>query len=247
MLSEERHAAILKRLKDKRVVTVTELVDLLDTSAATIRRDLSYLHNKGLLQKVHGGAVNIDNDYFTFENDMTTKNSLYRADKEAIAKEAASLITNDEFIYIDAGTTTEAMLPYITAKNCSFVTNGINIATYLSAHQSRVILLGGIVKPTTAAVIGEMTQSMLSHYNFTKGFFGANGISIKAGYSTPDPLEALVKETALKRCRTAFILADASKFEKISPVTFAPLEAATIITTEAPSPAYRNATIIKEV
>ena len=87
---------------------------------------------------------------------------------------------------------------------------------------------------------------MLSVYNFTRGFFGANGISIDSGYSTPDAPEGLVKKTALQRCTHAYILADSSKFNKIYPITFASLPDATILTDRLEDKKYRDYTTILE-
>lgn len=87
MLSEERQSLILERLRTKRAVTVQELVQDLDSSAATIRRDLTELHQKGLLQKVHGGAVSCDVDYFTTEPDMSTKANLLLMKKRRLPKQ----------------------------------------------------------------------------------------------------------------------------------------------------------------
>ena len=180
MLSEERQSLILERLRTKRAVTVQELVQDLDSSAATIRRDLTELHQKGLLQKVHGGAVSCDVDYFTTEPDMSTKANLFTDEKTAIAQAAATLIEEHDFVFIDAGTTTEMMLPFVNAKNVTFVTNGTSHAAALAARYRRVILLGGQVKAVTGAIIGDTALQQLDVFNFTKGFFGTNGVSIKA-------------------------------------------------------------------
>ncbi|SUP44249.1 DeoR/GlpR family DNA-binding transcription regulator [Veillonella criceti] len=246
MLSEERQSLILDRLRTKRAVTVQELVQDLDSSAATIRRDLTELHNKGLLQKVHGGAVSCDVDYFTTEPDMNTKANLFTDEKEAIAREAASLIEDHDFVFIDAGTTTERILPYVKAQNVTFVTNGTSHAAFLAARHGRVILLGGQVKAVTGAIIGDTALQQLDVFNFTKGFFGANGVSVKGGYSTPDPAEAAIKTKAMHHCHHAYVLCDSSKFDKISPITFAPLESATIITTHVKG-AYSSYTEVREV
>lgn len=246
MLSEERQSLILERLRTKRAVTVQELVQDLDSSAATIRRDLTELHQKGLLQKVHGGAVSCDVDYFTTEPDMSTKANLFTDEKTAIAQAAATLIEEHDFVFIDAGTTTEMMLPFVNAKNVTFVTNGTSHAAALAARYRRVILLGGQVKAVTGAIIGDTALQQLDVFNFTKGFFGTNGVSIKGGFSTPDSAEAAIKAKAIHKCHRAYVLCDSSKFDKISSVTFAPLESATIITTKVKG-AYHNYTEIKEV
>ena len=125
MLTEERFHKILSVLNEKKAVTVNELVALLNTSESTIRRDLNALANLGKLNKVHGGAVVIDKNLTTEEKDVKTKHDLNREDKISIAKFSASLIEKGDFVYIDAGTTTEILAEYIEEKEATYVTNGI--------------------------------------------------------------------------------------------------------------------------
>ena len=247
MLSEERYTAILDRLHQNHAVTVQELVDELDASPATIRRDLTVLHNRGLLQKVHGGAVTIDVDFHLSDTEIGVKANIFREEKQKIAMMAASLITNNDFVYIDAGTTTELLLPHLNCPEATIVTNGTAHAAYLASRQYNVILLGGTVKGATAAVVGPIATEQLQRFNFTKGFFGTNGISLQGGFTTPDPQEAAVKQMAIARCHTAYVLSDASKFDKLSPITFATLDKATIITTKLPNSVYLNQTLVQEV
>ena len=85
----------------------------------------------------------------------------------------------------------------------------------------KVILIGGELKASTEAVVGNQAMQMLMHYHFTKGFFGTNGVSRRAGCTTPDSNEALIKRTALEQCKKAYMLCDSSKFDSVSSVTFA--------------------------
>ena len=231
MLTEERYATILQILDEKKAVTVVELTQILNTSESTVRRDLNNLHKSGRLYKVYGGATSIDNSYSTLEETVKDKQDLYREEKCIIARAAARMIEPRDFVYLDAGTTTERMIDFLTEKNASYVTNGIAHAIKLAANGFKVFVIGGELKESTEAIIGTEAMNNLKNYNFTKGFFGANGISTKAGFSTPDASEGLVKSSALSRCRKAYILADPSKFNRISPITFANISGATIITT----------------
>jgi DeoR family fructose operon transcriptional repressor len=247
MLTEERYATILQILEEKKAVTVLELTHILQSSESTVRRDLNNLHKSGRLYKVYGGATSIDNSYSTQEETVEAKHDLHIDEKIKIAKTAASLIEAGDFIYLDAGTTTERMIDFIHEKNASYVTNGIAHAIKLASHGFRVFVIGGELKESTEAIIGTEAMNNLKTYNFTKGFFGTNGISAKAGFSTPDASEGLVKQRALSRCRKAFILADPSKFNRISPITFANISGATIITTKLRDRKYRDFANILEV
>lgn len=247
MLTEERYAAILKILEEKKAVTVLDLTKTLRTSESTIRRDLTALHQEGKVCKVYGGATSVDNNYSTREEAISEKKDLHMEDKRRIARTAAALIEPGDFVYLDAGTTTDCMIDCLTQGSAVYATNGILHAHKLASRGLKVFILGGSVKAMTAAIAGEGAVNDLKRFNFTKGFFGVNGISIKAGFTTPDSSEGCVKSEALSRCKKAYVLADPSKFNKISPITFANISCADIITTALQEQKYRDYTTILEV
>lgn len=115
MLAEERHALILD-LVNQRNVKLTELCSRLHASQSTIRRDLLELSEQGLLTKVHGGAISRNERFFPVEHNMEEKANLYIAEKTAIARYAASLLEEGDFVYLDAGTTTEKVIDFIPLK-----------------------------------------------------------------------------------------------------------------------------------
>ncbi|KEI09281.1 DeoR faimly transcriptional regulator [Clostridium sp. K25] len=247
MLTEERHSMIIEELKNNSVVHIGDLVKKLKSSESTIRRDLNTLHKQRRLKKVHGGAIAIDKNINTTEDDVTVRQTLNISEKIEIAKYAAKLIESNDFIYIDAGTTTEFMIDFIQEKQATFITNGINHAKKLIRNGFKTYILGGEIKGITEAMVGVEAVESLKKYNFTKGFFGTNGISEERGYTTPDIKEALVKEKALKRSKDSYILADNSKFNKISSVVFGDIEGANIITTKVLDNKYKDLTNIVEV
>lgn len=247
MLAEQRFEAILKELADNRAASVTRLCELTGASEATIRRDLTTLSRQGRLNKVHGGAVLASGAFQGEEPDVSTKNLLHRDEKDSIAHYAASLINDDDVVYLDAGTTTVRMVEYLKGSGATFVTNGIACAQRLMELGLRGYILGGFLKPGTWAVVGTGALEELSRYNFTKAFLGINGITIRQGFTTPDPEEAAIKTRAAEQSYLTFVLADSSKFEMVSAVTVLPLEKATIITEHLPDPSYLEHTVIKEV
>ncbi len=232
MLTEERFSIILDTVNRKKSVHLNELCDLLDISVSTARRDINILAENGKLIKVHGGAIAIDrnDNYLSKEKSVAEKALLFPEEKTAIAKYAASLIDDDDFVFIDAGTTTERMIDFITSKNVSFVTNSFNHAKRLTQRGFQVFIPGGEIRPDTEAIVGEECVLMLENYNFTKCFMGTNGISVSAGFTTQNIKEARVKTAAINGSRKSYILADHSKFDMISFVTFAHINEAGIIT-----------------
>ncbi len=231
MLSDERQIQIAQIVEDKGSVTVNELMKIFQVSESTIRRDLTVLDKYRKLVKVHGGAIAINSAYYTRDDDFVKRKNLNRGEKVSIARYAASLIRPYDFVFIDAGSSTELMIDFIMEKNVIFVTNAVSHARKLTKKGFKTYVLGGEFKEVTEAIVGEETVLSLSKYNFTKGFLGTNGISRKNGFTTPDLKEAQVKQEVMKRCKDRYILADSSKFNKISSITFLPFSNATIITT----------------
>ncbi|WP_298042225.1 DeoR/GlpR family DNA-binding transcription regulator [uncultured Clostridium sp.] len=248
MLSEERHKLILEKVKNESVVYLNDLVKYLNTSESTIRRDLIALDKAGLLKKVHGGATALkDISINTLDDIVENRKSLNMEEKFKIAKYAASLIKDNDLVYLDAGTTTELMINFINNTKAIFVTNGIVHARNLIKKNCTTYILGGELKLSTEAIVGAETVKSLRKYNFTKGFFGANGVDLERGFSTPDIKEAMVKEEALIRSKKRYVLCDKSKFDEISSITFADIQDAEIITTKLDNYKYRNKSEILEV
>lgn len=247
MLTEERYTAILDALKDKKSMTVADFTAITGASESTIRRDLIVLDDMGKIKRFHGGAKAIEHEYIFGEESMSAKSRLNVEEKKAIARYAASMINDDDFIFIDAGTTTELMIDYIGETRATFVTNGIAHAKSLLKRNLRTYMIGGLVKPVTEALIGAEAVNSMKKFNFTKCFLGANGIDVDFGFTTVDVEEAMVKMEAVNRSYASIVLADKTKFDKVTAVTFAPIEKACIITDRLVNDKYKDATVIKEV
>ncbi|ADO82527.1 DeoR/GlpR family DNA-binding transcription regulator [Ilyobacter polytropus] len=243
MLSQERYDIILNLLKNKEIVKMKEIVDTLNISESTIRRDLSYLEKNGLLKRVHGGATLPENSY---EADFDTKNIQNKFEKDKIGESASKIVLDGECIFIDAGTTTERIIKYLHGKNVTVVTNGVTHIPELMKYNIRAYLTGGKIKNNTGALVGVETVESLRKYNFNKCFIGVNGITLKTGYTTPDIEEAEIKREVIKQSQKSYILADFNKFGKTSFVSFAQLKECTIITDKLPPEEYRKKTKIKE-
>lgn len=247
MLQDERHEQILKQLKAKHAVKVTSLAKELGISESTIRRDITELDQMGKLKRVFGGAVAISGDMASGETDVAERSQINVEEKDKIAKYAATMINDNDFVFIDAGTTTEKMIDYLEKKNVTYVTNGIVHARKLLQRGFSAYIIGGLLRPSTEAAIGAAAIESIKKYNFSKCFMGANGVDIERGFTTPDIGEAAVKTQAMKQSYVSFVLADRTKFGLISSVTFAELDDACIITDKADSPQYRQHTVVKEV
>ena len=246
MLTEERRTRIVEIVNEKKAVSVNELVELLDTSAATIRRDITELNKAQLLVKVFGGATAKSSlDVNTKEDAVGQKAKKHVAEKDLISRYAASLIMDNDFVYIDAGTTTLSLIDYIENRNAKFITNGVVHAKKLMDRGLETIMIGGRLKASTEAVVGPDCVEFIRKYHFTKAFMGTNGISMVAGYTTPDVDEAMIKTEAIRHAYKSYILADHSKFDQINSVTFAAINECNIITDKPAAKEYMNHTVVK--
>lgn len=247
MLTEERYNKILDALHERGTVTVLEMTECTGASESTIRRDLIALDEMGKLNKVHGGATAVGHTFVSDEMAVSVKEQLCVEEKKAIAQYAVQMINDDDFIFIDAGTTTGWLTEYIEATKATFVTNGIAHFKRLMSKGVRAYIIGGLGKPVTESIVGAEAVNSMKKFNFSKCFLGTNGIHTDYGFTTVDVEEALVKMEAVHRSYASVVLADHTKFDKVTAVTFAGIEKACIITDRLANDKYADKTIIKEV
>lgn len=231
MLTEQRHQEILRLVNSHQTITSQDLVDHLDTSESTIRRDLLELEGKGLLWRIRGGAKARQAAGL---NDKDSRVSARRGqnaeEKKKIAAFANQLIEPGDTVFIDGGTSTEYLVELISQKEALYVTNAIFHANILSQKGLQVCLAGGQYKAVTETVIGEEACEYLDKYNFSIGFFGTNGISAE-GFTTPELSEGMLKKKAISRCQKSYVLADPSKFGLRQRIVYARADQCTVLTT----------------
>ncbi len=244
MLAEQRLRAILQQVSQRQTVSVADLCQLTGASEATIRRDLNALARQGKLVKIHGGATSLEEEEFLArEPDLATKQR-YAREKERIARYAASLVGDDDVVYLDTGTTVLHMAEYLKGSSALFVTSSIEFAARLTEHNLHIYVLGGTLKPGTVDIVGAEALGALRRYNFTKVFLGTSGISVSQGFTTPDPEAAALKFLAASKAQTVYMLADSSKFGRVTAATILPLDGARIITDKLPDRKYLDCTDI---
>ncbi len=247
MLFTLRQEIILSLMEKQKVVTLEELVQETGSSESTIRRDLDRLEKAKKLKRIHGGASRIEDK--SEEPSVEEKNLRNMKEKRAIAQYAASIIEEHECVYLDAGTTTLQMIPYLNPSNLIVVTNGIQQVGQLVEKGISTYLVGGMIKSKTGAMIGSGAIKSLENYRFDKCFIGINGIHEEWGYTTPDPEESILKQKVLELSQESFVLADPSKFGKSTFSKVASLQEASIITVKSniQLTSYEKKTIVKAV
>ena len=237
MLAEQRYAHILAEIEREGTMTVTQLAADLGISESTVRRDLEKLDAAHKLTKVHGGATRREDAHVLRDLTLGERAGLHAEEKLRIASRAAALVQPDDYVYLDAGSTTEVLLDCITERGAVYVTDSVTHAQRLVARGLRTVLLGGELKLATGAVVGPDALDALARYRFTLGFWGSNGIDAEAGLTTPDRSEAQVKSVSMAHTAPGrrYVLADASKFGRVAPVRFAALDEVRILTNEVPA------------
>ena len=248
MLTEERQSKILDELKAKKVVKVRELIEELNVSESTIRRDLQELEAEGWLVRVHGGAKQV----FKLEPELTMKEKSSKNvhKKQEIVQLAASLVKKGDMLYIDAGTTTLELLPLIKDKSVTIVTNSVHHAFVATDLGMETIMIGGKVRQNTKASVSQLGGEQLTRYFFDKAFMGANGVHPIYGLTTADPEEAMMKRTAIHQAQQVYFLVDDSKFDKLNFSQIESIDTGVILTnqlTDKQRSQYQGVATIKEV
>jgi DeoR family fructose operon transcriptional repressor len=202
-------------LRQARVAGIGELSQQLRVSPATIRRDLDQLERLGQIRRVHGGAVSVES---RLEEPMfDDKASMAVREKHRIARAALEYIRPDERIFLDGGSTVLELARLIRDRtNLTVVTNSLRAAVELAGRGPRLILIGGELRRLSQTIVGPLSRLTMQEIFVDKAFMGTIGLSLKEGLTTTDPGEAFTKEFIMERAREVILLADSSKFGKVS-------------------------------
>lgn len=230
ILKSERKQLILDEINEKKFIQLEEMVQLLDSSESTVRRDFDELESEGHLRRVHGGAEVVTK--LQAEESIQEKSIKNVQAKLEIAKKALSLIEDGDVIFIDAGTTTELLVDLLYQNDLTVVTDSIHHAAKLVDKNFKTIIIGGYVKNSTDASIGKVAVDQINQLNFDKAFIGMNGVD-ENYLTTPDIEEAVIKKSIIENAQKAFVLLDASKLGQVSFAKVERVEKVIIITEQA--------------
>lgn len=231
VIPDQRRERILRALHREKVLSVHELTDLLGVSHMTVRRDIAVLEQEGLASAVPGG-VRIVNPVAA-EPSRADKSLLYPEQKSAIATIAAERVHDDMVVYLDAGTTTLALTPLVTAHaGVTVVTNDFGIVEALAHSDVPTIHIGGRVDHRNRSTIGSLGALVLGEINTDVAFISASSWSVKHGVTTPEPAKVEVKRAAMAGAAESVLVADSSKYGSFSAYRAAPLGAFDLIVTD---------------
>lgn len=222
-LPAERHRRIQELLRERQVVRVSALSELLGVSEVTIRRDLEAMERKGLLERTHGGAVRAQ--HMRIEPAYLEAAATHPEEKRLIGETAARFVEPGDTIFLNGGTTTLQVFRHLDVSGVRVITNHVGIAVEAAARDVDLLLLGGQYRPASNSLVGPFATEALRRLFATKSFIGVEGISLRFGLTTPTPAEAEIARLMMERTKGAVtVVADHSKIGTVADVVIAPLE-----------------------
>jgi DeoR family fructose operon transcriptional repressor len=228
--ADERQAEVLRLLGIEHRVESARLAELFAVSAESVRKDLAQLEARGLLRRVHGGAVPVRP---RSEEQSVATRTQQAEQKLAIARHALRFVPDGGTILLDAGTTTLRLAELLPVDpDLVAYTNAIPVLATLLQRGIAAVILGGRVRPPTMAAVGPLTTGALAGINVDVAFLGTNGLSFERGLTTPDADEAEVKRAMLAAARQRIFLVDTSKFGCESLARHATLQDVDILVTD---------------
>lgn len=200
MLTKQRHEEMVNIIRERGSVTTNEMAKILGISESTARRDINFLADTGKVIKVYGGAMFDPQDVDTKEDSFEQRMDINATEKGKAAEKALELITPDDFIYIDAGTTTKYIADNFNMNGVRIVTNGIEHARILASKGNEVVLVGGNVKISTDAIVGTLAVNTLDKYHLQRAFSELMAYLRKPAIQRPILMRHLLRK---QRCRNA--------------------------------------------
>lgn len=223
MLTEQRHLAILDDLQRHGRVLARELAERLAVSEDTIRRDLRELAVRGALQRVHGGALPVSPALAN----LARRSTLAVDEKQALGRQAASLVADGQLVFVDGGTSTLAMVRQLPPTlRATIATHSPVIAAALIEHPTvEVLMLGGRLFKHSGVAVGAGVAQAIQALRADCYFLGVTGVDAEFGLSTGDAEEAQVKALLMASSAETVLMASSDKLGKVSPYRVAPLAA----------------------
>lgn len=232
MEAGDRQHHILARAREDGRVDVGALAVELQVAAETVRRDLRQLADRGVLQRVHGGAYPVESA--GFESNVAHRSTSLVAEKRRIGLAAVELLRGAETVYIDEGVTPQFVAEALpTDSPLTVVTSSLLAATSLADSQGiTVLLLGGRLRGRTMATVDHWATRMLGDLVIDLAYLGANGISREHGLTTPDPAVAAVKGQVVACARRKVFVGLHTKFGVASFCRFADISDFEVLVTD---------------
>lgn len=233
MLTDHRHEEILSQLAQTGRVGVTSIAAALAVSDETIRRDLKMLEERGLLRRIHGGAVlpRLDPERPPIERD-----ALASREKGRIAALAEGLVEDGMSIFIDTGTTTLAFARRLTTRKLTVTTNALDLALLLAHSPVRINLTPGTLRPRDNALVGYDTVEYARRHVFDLAVMGIAACDLAQGWMDHDEHGSVLRRALRGQSRRAVLLVDSHKFGRQADLQTFDLAAPLTVVTDRPPP-----------
>lgn len=232
LLKVERHNRIRKIVEQKGLVTTVELSNEFDVSESTIRRDLEELDELGWIQRTHGGAVRIERA--TKEPPILQRISEGRDEKIRIGAAAANLIKDGETIFLGSGTTVleiARQLPFDI--HLTVITNSLPVINELVNHPNiELIVIGGMLRQTELSMVGHIAEHDVGEFRADKVFMGMRAVDARHGFTNDYLPETMTDRAILSIAPQVIVVADHTKFGKVSSVLVGQITIADVIITD---------------
>ena len=231
-----RQSEILGLARSEGRVVVEDLAERFGVTVQTIRRDLGELSDAGQLERVHGGAMPRGGMANIGYEERRRMNA---AAKAAIGRACAAAIPHNSSLFLNLGTTTEAVARALLAHdNITVITNNINVANILAASDAcEVLLTGGTLRRSDGGLVGPLTARFVEQFKVDYAVIGTSALDADGDLLDFDLAEVGVSQTILRQARAAFLVADTSKLARRAPVRIASLADIDLWVTDAPPPA----------
>ncbi|KRS11570.1 DeoR faimly transcriptional regulator [Roseovarius atlanticus] len=231
-----RHPEILEIARTEGKVTVEDLACRFGVTVQTIRRDLTDLAEAGRLERVHGGAVmpsGVSN--IGYEE----RRGLNEAAKQAMAQVCAQHIPDGASVFLNIGTSTEAVARALLAhRDLMVITNNMNVANILVANaECEIVVAGGVLRRSDGGLIGNLTTRVIEQFKFDYAVIGCSALDDEGDLLDFDVEEVHVSQSIIARARRTYLVADHSKFHRMAPARIASLGEVDMFFTDRPVPA----------
>jgi len=230
-MAPERHRAILSLLAEAGSLETNDLQNRLQVSAATLRRDISSLANRGLLKRTHGGVLPCE--FSLREPPFEQKAARAAGAKGRLGQKAAALLPMHGVVFIDGGTTClEVGRALLDRPKLQIFTNSVPLLALAGEARAILVGIGGTVRPVSLALTGALAQSWLEHLSFDVAVVGCSGIQTDRGPATAELSDAALKAEVLRRARQRILVAHAGKWGQSSTLVYAPWKTFTSVVTD---------------
>ncbi len=234
MIPEQRQQEILRMLQGAGVLSTRELTDAMQVSHMTVRRDIAAMEAAGQVVPVQGGVRLADRPLKEPPRDRLVRSALELPSKRAIAAAAAARVRDGSVIFLDAGTTCEAVVPHLlTRSGLTVVTNDFNTVAALNPHEHiDVIHTGGVVDHQRLSAHGPLGVAVVQQLAIDLYLMSAGTWSVADGVTVPEADTALLKKAVLEVSHQSVLLADSTKFGAFERYRVARLAALDVVITD---------------